>query len=226
MVALVPGSVGARAASGKGKPNPSPRLAPTPYMGWNTYYGLGLKYDEASIVGVVDAIVRRGLNRAGYRYVWLDAGWWSGPRDSQGAIMVDPRQWPHGMKWLADYIHARGLRAGIYTDAGPDGCGRGGASQGGSFGHYGKDAEQFAAWGYDAVKVDYCGGQKLGVDPARPYRAFARALSRNSSHRQLLLNVCNSRHDRFGYRYSYVFAPRIATSWRYPFRGLGAGWKQ
>lgn len=214
MVALLPASAGARTRWVKAKPDPSARLAPIPYMGWNSYYGLGLEYDEASIVGVVNAIVRRGFDRAGYRYVWLDAGWWSGPRDSRGSITVDPRQWPHGMKWLADYIHAKGLRAGIYTDAGPDGCGRGGVSQGGSFGHYGKDAEQFAAWGYDAVKVDYCGGHKLGVDPARPYRAFRQALRHNSSHRQVLLNVCNSKHNRFGYRYSYAFAPRIAESWR------------
>lgn len=214
MVVLLPASGSARSPSGTRGLNPGPHSASTPYMGWNSYYGLGLEYDEESIVGVVDAIVQRGLDRAGYRYVWLDAGWWSGPRDANGAIRVDPKQWPHGMKWLADYIHSRGLRAGIYTDAGPDGCGRAGIKQGGSFGHYGRDAEQFAAWGYDAVKVDYCGGHKLGVDPARPYKAFAVALRHNSSHRHILFNVCNSKHNRLGYRHSHVFAPPIATSWR------------
>ncbi len=190
-------------------------------MGWNSYYGLGAGLDEATIVSVVDAIVARGFKRAGYRYVWLDSGWWSGTRDSKGSIIEDRRKWPHGMRWLAGYIHARGLLAGIYTDAGAGGCHSG---QGGSFGHYHRDADQFAAWGYDAVKVDYCGGHDLGVDSARPYRAFAHALTHNASRRRMLLNVCNwitpgffgpgnPPYNRSAY-YSHVFAPRIASSWR------------
>src|SRR4051794_1088340 len=98
-------------------------LARTPYLGWNTYYGLGTKFDEQMIKAEADAIVSRGLKAAGYNYVWLDGGWWQGTRDADGNITVDANQWPDGMKAVADYIHSRGLRAGIYTDAGEQGCG-------------------------------------------------------------------------------------------------------
>src|SRR5688500_3435794 len=112
-------------------------LTRTPYMGWNTYYGLGGSYDEQTIRARADAIVDRGLRAAGYEYVWLDGGWWSGTRDADGDIVVDSGQWPGGMKAVADYIHSKGLKAGIYTDAGRNGCG--GADQG-SYGHYQRDA--------------------------------------------------------------------------------------
>ncbi len=107
-------------------------------MSWNTYYGLGSAYNDAKIRAEADAMVGRGLEAAGYQYVWLDGGWWSGTRDANGNITVDPNQWPNGMKAVADYIHSRGLRVGIYTDAGSDGCG--GANQG-SYGHYQQDCQ-------------------------------------------------------------------------------------
>ncbi|HEY7294211.1 MAG TPA: alpha-galactosidase, partial [Dehalococcoidia bacterium] len=97
-------------------------LALTPYMGWNTYYGSTPMYEEF-ILHVSDVMVERGLLAAGYQYVWLDGGWWDGGRDDHGEIVPPARQWPHGMRFLTDYIHAKGLRAGIYTDAGADGCG-------------------------------------------------------------------------------------------------------
>jgi alpha-galactosidase len=76
-------------------------LASTPYMGWNTYYGVGTHYDEATVESVADALVSRGLRDAGYRYLWLDGGWWSGTRDQSGAITVDPQRWPDGMAAVA-----------------------------------------------------------------------------------------------------------------------------
>lgn len=196
-------------------------LARTPYLGWNTYYGLGSSFDEATIESVADSIVSRGLKAAGYDYVWIDGGWWSGSRDAQGNITVDASQWPHGLKAVADYIHSKGLRAGIYTDAGSDGCG--GANQG-SYGHYQQDADQFAAWGYDAVKVDFCGGTNLKLDPAVAYGQFRDALLHNASHRPMLFNICNPfTPDRLGpgdpplersAYYSYTFGPSTGNSWR------------
>ncbi|MGH3600877.1 MAG: glycoside hydrolase family 27 protein, partial [Pseudonocardiaceae bacterium] len=90
-------------------------LALTPYMGWNTYYGLGTKYNEQTIVNEAQAMVSRGLEKAGYQYVWLDGGWWSGARNADGTMAPNPSQWPHGMAWLTAYIHSLGLKAGIYT---------------------------------------------------------------------------------------------------------------
>ena len=196
-------------------------LACTPYMGWNTFYGLGSQFDESTIVDVANAMASRGLRDAGYTYVWIDGGWWDGSRDAAGNIAVSPTQWPHGLAWLTSYIHALGLKAGIYTDAGATGCG--GSGQG-SYGHYQQDADQFAAWGFDAVKVDFCGGNKLGLLPATAYAQFSQALRDNSSHRLMLLNICNPfypgevgpgdpPYNQSAY-YSYSFGPSVGNSWR------------
>jgi alpha-galactosidase len=193
-------------------------LARTPYLGWNTYYGLGTHFNEQTIKAEADAIVSRGLKAAGYRYVWLDGGWWNGSRAADGTITVDPNQWPDGMKAVADYIHSNGLLAGIYTDAGSTGCG--GGDQG-SYGHYQQDANTFAAWGFDAVKVDFCGGTAQQLDPAVAYGKFRDALLNNSSHRPMLFNICNPMvpeyhgvpYDRSAY-VSYRFGPSTGNSWR------------
>jgi len=182
-----------------------------PYMGWNTYYGVGGVFDQATILSVARALLRRGLARAGYRIVWLDYGWASGARDARGRIIVSRRQWPRGLRWLTAWLHSRGLLAGIYTDAGASGCRHQGL---GSLGHYRQDADSFAAWGFDAVKVDFCGAGQEGLDP-RPLYA---------SDRRMLLNVCNfwvprqingtepslanSSYD------NALWARRIAQSWR------------
>jgi alpha-galactosidase len=163
----------------------------------------------------------RGLARAGYQIVWLDFGWASGRRNASGQLIVDPRQWPHGLRWLTDWLHRHHLLAGIYTDAGHSGCRGKGV---GSLGHYQQDVDSFAAWGFDAVKVDFCGAGQQGLDPRPLYARFARALARNSSHRRLLLNVCNfwvpgqidgTRPSYANSAYaSYRWAPGIAQSWR------------
>lgn len=202
-------------------------LAPTPYMGWNTYYGLGGSFNEAAIKSVASSLVSSGLAQAGYRIVWLDAGWTAGARDSTGQLTVDSAQWPDGMTGLTSWLHQQGLQAGIYTDAGTSGCGGRGV---GSYGRYQQDANTFAAWGFDAVKVDFCGaGQaiaagQLSATPQGLYAQFAAALANNSSQRPMLLNVdnfwtpgqidgtnpsvANSSWDNF------QWAPQIAQSWR------------
>ena len=216
-MAIVLMSAGAPAASSR----PPGVMAPVPYMGWNTYYGVGGVFDEHTILSVARALIGRGLARAGYTIVWLDFGWASGARDARGELTVDTGQWPHGLRWLTGWLHSHGLLAGIYTDAGASGCyGRGV----GSLGHYQQDANSFAAWGFDAVKVDFCGAGQAHLTPQPAYRSFARALAGNASHRRLLLNVDNfwvpgqidgtrpsladSAHE------NYRWAPRIAQSWR------------
>jgi alpha-galactosidase len=196
-------------------------LAATPYMGWNTYYGVGGEFGQRTIISVAKAMLRRGLARAGYRIVWLDFGWASGSRDQRGRLIADRRHWPNGLRWLTGWLHARGLLAGIYTDAGLSGCSHRGV---GSLGHYQQDADTFAAWGFDAVKVDFCGAGQEGLSPRPLYHEFARALQNNSSRRPMLLNVCNfwvpgqidgQRPSLTDSAYSNaLWAPKLAQSWR------------
>jgi hypothetical protein len=199
----------------------SAMLAPTPYMGWNTYYGVGGIFNEQTITSVADTLVATGLAQAGYRIVWLDFGWASGARDSQGNLIVDQTQWPHGLSWLTDYLHRRGLLAGTYTDAGASGCNGQGV---GSLGHYQQDVNAFAAWGFDAVKVDFCGAGQAGLAPRPLYTQLANAVAQNSSGRPMLLNVTNfwepGQIDGTGPTWAnsafanYQWAPQIAQSWR------------
>lgn len=196
-------------------------LAATPYMGWDTYLALGGNYSEATILQQASEMVSRGLEQHGYRYVWLDVGWWHGTRNAAGEITVSPTQWPHGIAWLTRTLHAAGFRVGIYTDAGPNGCG--GAGQG-SYGHYQQDVDTFAAWGFDAVKVDFCGGVEYGLNPATAYSQFHAAIVANSSHRPLLLSICNYlQPEQYGEGRplldesafsSYTFGPSVGNSWR------------
>ena len=210
-------------SSGGGAPSGKPRslLAAVPYMGWNTYYGVGGIFDEQTIISVAKSLLQRGLARAGYRIVWLDFGWASGKRDGRGELVVDRHQWPHGLRWLTDWLHRHGLLAGIYTDAGKSGCHGQGV---GSLGHYQQDADRFAAWGFDAVKVDFCGAGQAGLVPKPAYARFAKAIANNSSHRKMILNVCNfwvpgqingtlPTYANSAYA-SYRWASRIAQSWR------------
>ncbi len=219
----------ARAINRKGAPDRTPAhvswvtamLAATPYMGWNTYYGVGGTFDENAILSVANALVDQGLAKAGYRIVWLDFGWASGKRDSRGDLIIDPQQWPHGLAWLTAWLHGHGLLAGIYTDAGASGCSHQGV---GSLGHYQQDANAFGAWGFDAVKLDFCGAGQQGLSPQQQYTQFATALTNNASHRPMLLNVDNFwvpgqidgvRPSLADSAYSnYQWARHIAQSWR------------
>jgi hypothetical protein len=196
-------------------------LAATPYMGWDTYFALGGNYSEATVLRQASEMISHGLRQRGYRYVWLDVGWWHGTRAANGQITVNPTQWPHGLAWLTSTLHAAGFLIGLYTDAGPNGCG--GAGQG-SYGHYQQDVNTFAAWGFDAVKVDFCGGAEYGLNPAAAYSTFHAAIAANSSHRPMLLSICNFlQPEQYGDGQpaldesvfsSYSFGPSVGNSWR------------
>jgi len=196
-------------------------LALTPYMGWDTYLAFGGNITEAKVLAQASELVSLGLQRRGFRYVWLDVGWWHGQREPNGEIAVNRSQWPHGLAWLTRTLHAAGFLVGIYTDAGPDGCG--GAGQG-SYGHYQQDADTFAAWGFDAVKVDFCGGSELHLEPAQAYTAFHEAIVHNSSGRPMLLSICDFlQPEQAGEGLpglidsafsSFSFGPAVGNSWR------------
>jgi hypothetical protein len=196
-------------------------LAATPYMGWDTYFALGGEYSEATVLQQASRLLSLGLQKRGYRYVWLDAGWWHGTRNAAGEITVSSAQWPHGLAWLTRTLHTAGFLVGLYTDAGPNGCG--GAGQG-SYGHYQQDVNTFAAWGFDAVKVDFCGGSEYHLNPATAYAEFHTAIERNSSHRPMLLSICDFlQPEEYGEGRplldesafsSFTFGPSVGNSWR------------
>ncbi|MGW6906280.1 glycoside hydrolase family 27 protein [Streptomyces sp. NPDC054940] len=193
-------------------------LAPTPYMGWNTYYGLGAP-TEKEVRAVADKLVSSGLRDSGYDIVWLDGGWQAdNPRDPQGRLTAHPDRFPSGIPALVSYLHRRGLKAGIYTDAGTyDGgktCGLG------SRGHYDQDARQFADWKVDAIKVDFLCGIGAKLDPGPAFKEFSDAVAKSG--RRMLLNLCNPLTDDWGLPHTpeqdahntYAYAPTIADSWR------------
>jgi alpha-galactosidase len=190
-------------------------------MGVNTWYAFGSAINENVIVGLANAMLARGLVAAGYRYLWLDAGWWQGLRSPNGAIAISPSQWPHGLSWLTTYLHHRGMRAGIYTDAGINGCD--GPHQG-SFGHLQQDIDTFAAWGFDAVKVDFCGANRMGLRPRAAAERVAAAIAADEPRRPMLFNFCDGAvpnhyflglptYDTSAYA-THVYAPGLANSWR------------
>ncbi|HEX2703007.1 MAG TPA: glycoside hydrolase family 27 protein [Solirubrobacteraceae bacterium] len=200
---------------------PTKVLAATPYMGWDTYFAFGARISESTVLEQASNLITSGLQKAGYRLLWLDVGWWQGERYGNGQIEVSPTQWPHGMAWLAKTLHGEGFKVGLYTDAGINGCG--GVNEG-MYGHYQQDINTFAKWGFDAVKVDFCGGDDLHLKPSVAYGQIHKAIVHNSSHRPLMLNICvfpqpgqvgggfpsfaNSTFE------SFSFGPSDGTSWR------------
>src|SRR5436190_8736079 len=120
-------------------------LARTPPMGWNPWYRFQCDVNEALIRQTARAMVSSGMKAAGYRYVNLDDCWMARARDASGSLVPDPAKFPSGIRALADYVHRRGLRFGIYADMGAATC----AEFPGSRGHFDQDARTFAAWGVD-----------------------------------------------------------------------------
>jgi alpha-galactosidase len=128
---------------------------PTPPMGWNSWNAYQEDISEKKIIETVDAFISTGLKDAGYTYINIDDGW-AIERDLNGNIVPDPKKFPRGMKFLADYIHSKGLKFGIYTAPGERTC----AKFVGSLGFEQKDVEAYAAWGVDYIKLDGCGAKE------------------------------------------------------------------
>jgi alpha-galactosidase len=161
-------------------------LARTPPMGfnnWNTTQ-CGSQFNETMIKGVADAFVSLGLRDAGYRYVNLDDCWAETSRDSNGNLVPSHTRFPSGIAALADYVHARGLKLGIYTSAGTKTCNTAGFP--GALGHEYQDAAQFASWGVDYLKYDNCNNQ--GVDAVQRYTTMRDALA--ATGRPIVYSIC------------------------------------
>ncbi len=127
-------------------------LALTPPMGFNDWAHYGCDISQQLLVSTADELVATGLARDGYRYVNIDDCWPAMSRDAAGQLVANPELFPNGLKWLGDYLHARGLKFGIYEDAGTSTCG----GYPGSWDHFRQDAETFASWGVDYLKLDGC----------------------------------------------------------------------
>jgi hypothetical protein len=182
-------------------------LGATPPMGYSTWNAVRFNVNEELIRNVADSMVSNGLRDLGYKYVNIDDGW-QGTRDANGKLNADLTKFPSGMKSLADYVHSKGLKIGIYTDIGKIGCG----GKTGSYGHYQQDVDQFAEWGYDYVKVDACGGDAMGLDFKTQYQQFKDALNQANPKRDILLNICE-----WGKQQPWKWAPSIGHTWRVGF---------
>jgi alpha-galactosidase len=156
-------------------------LASTPPMGWNSWNKFGCNVSEDLIRQMADAMVKSGMKDAGYQYIVID-DCWQVERDRDGNIVPDPKHFTSGIKALADYVHSRGLKFGIYSDAGSMTC----AKRPGSLGHEYQDALQYAAWGVDYLKYDWC--NTTTQDAKAAYALIRNAL--NASGRPIVLSMC------------------------------------
>jgi alpha-galactosidase len=175
-------------------------LALTPPMGWNSWNKFGCHITEKLVRGAADTLVSSGMRDAGYVYVVIDDCWQVG-RDAQGVLLADPAKFPSGMKALGDYIHSKGLKFGIYSDAGSKTCGGRPGSQGREY----QDARTFAEWGADYLKYDWCW---TGVRKAEEaYALMADAL--RATGRDIVFSICEWGKDQ-----PWEWAPKIGNLWR------------
>lgn len=162
---------------------PRNQLTPKPPMGWMTWNLFQGNINEQLIRETADAMVEGGFRDAGYEYIFID-DLWQGGRDRQNNIIPDPEKFPNGMKALADYVHSKGLKLGIYSDAAQLTCGGWTAS----LGFEEQDARTFASWGIDYLKYDYCNAPEDSATARHRYRTMANALQ--NSGRDIVLGIC------------------------------------
>jgi len=179
---------------------PKPLLAPTPPMGWNSWNKFACDINEALVRKQADAMVASGMKAAGYRYIVID-DCWQKSRDDNGNIVADPERFPSGIKALVDDLHAKGLKFGIYSDAGALTCG----GRPGSAGHEFQDARQYARWGVDYLKYDWCYTGTRDAEAA--YTIMAKAL--RESGRDIVLSICE-----WGNNHPERWAAPLGHLWR------------
>ena len=177
-----------------------PDLAKTPPMGWNSWNAFGLDINSKIVMAVADSMVAKGMAAAGYEYIVIDDGWQI-DRDEKGIIIVDSTRFPEGIKFLADYVHARGLKFGIYTCCGTKTCG----GRPGSYGYEAIDAKTYAGWGVDYIKEDWC--YTDGLETRIQYKIMSDAIK--ATGRPMLLSLCE-----WGVSSPWEWAEGIGAMWR------------
>ncbi len=175
-------------------------LALTPPMGWNSWNRFGCDVNEQVVRAAADAMAASGMRDAGYQYVIID-DCWQGARDGAGNIQPDAARFPSGLKALGDYIHSKGLKFGVYSDVGYHTCGHRPASRGHEF----QDAAQYAAWGVDYLKYDWCEAGELNAKEA--YTTMSDAL--RASGRPIVFSLCE-----WGTSKPWLWAANIGNLWR------------
>ncbi len=177
-----------------------PLAAKTPPMGWNSWNKFGCNVNEQLVRETADAMVASGMKDAGYQYVVID-DCWQVERDALGRIVPDASRFPSGMKALADYVHGKGLKFGLYSDAGAKTC----EGRPGSNGYEIADAQQYAAWGVDYLKYDWCSTD--GVDPKIAYPTMRDAL--RATGRSIVFSMCE-----WGRSKPWEWARGVGHLWR------------
>jgi alpha-galactosidase len=178
----------------------SSTLAATPPMGWNSWNKFACNVSETLIREAADAIVRTGMKDAGYQYVVID-DCWQVSRTADGTIVPDAKRFPSGMKALADYVHSKGLKFGLYSDAGTATC----QGRPGSHGYEEKDAAQYAAWGVDYLKYDWCHAE--GIDAKQAYTTMRKAL--DATDRPIVFSMCE-----WGTHQPWLWGRGVGHLWR------------
>lgn len=176
-------------------------LADRPPMGWNSWNKFACNINEELIREVADAMVESGLADVGYVYINLDDCWHAAERDENGFPQCDTVRFPSGMKALTDYVHSKGLKIGIYSDAGRRTCG----GRFGSFGHEYQDALQYARWGFDYLKYDWC--ESENINPVGAYTLMRDAL--RAAGRPILFSMCE-----WGNNKPWEWASEVGHMWR------------
>src|ERR1035438_5394117 len=175
-------------------------LARTPPMGWNSWNKFACNVSESLIRDAADAIVSTGMKDAGYQYVVIDHCW-QVSRDAEGNIVPDAKRFPGGMKALADYIHSKGLKFGIYSDAGTGTC----QNRPGGRGYEFQDARQYAAWGVDYLKYDWC--NTTTQNSVASYSIMRDALAKSG--RPIVFSICE-----WGSSKPWLWAKDVGNLWR------------
>ena len=181
-----------------------------PIMGWSSWNHFHINIDEKIIREQADAMISSGMYKAGYRFINIDDGYFGG-RNSDGNLLTDTKKFPSGMRALTDYIHARKLKAGIYSDAGKNTCGSkydndpNGIGVG-MYGHVERDCNLFFNdWKFDFLKVDWCGGDWMGLDEETEYTKIIHAVK--SINPEIVFNICR-------WQFPGEWAIKLADSWR------------
>ncbi|TWF45162.1 alpha-galactosidase [Chitinophaga polysaccharea] len=176
-------------------------LAPTPPMGWNSWNTFQTAINEKMIMEIADALVSSGMKDAGYRYLVLDDGWMAMERDSLGNLIPDPVKFPHGLKVVVDYVHAKGLKFGLYNCAGTLTC----AKYPGTRGYEYQDARNYAAWNIDYLKFDWCNTN--GINAKEAYTTMSKAL-RKAGH-PMIFSLCE-----WGVNKPWQWGEPVGQLWR------------